>query len=322
MISRRGFVRNQAVSMAGLAVAPWTLKGFEVGNRSTLDKLNFTMSLNPGAIGAKFNQSEILDLAIKFGYSAITCLPNDLSAMDSGEMDAFLAKMKTHKISWGSAGLPIDFRKDEATFKEGLAKMPATCAAMEKAGATRMNTWIMPSNAHYTYRTNFSLHQSRLKDAANIAGHHGVRLGLEYVGPKTLLTRSRFPFVRTLVETKELIAAIDENVGVVLDSFHWYCAEESKTDLLTLDNRDIIAVDLNDARSGFDVADQIDGKRELPMATGVIPLQDFMDALVIIGYDGPLRAEPFNQPLRDMDDEAAVKATYDAMAKAFALVTG
>ena len=74
--------------------------------------------------------------------------------------------------------------------------------------------------------------------------------------------------------------------------------------------------------SGFDVADQIDGKRELPMATGVIPLQDFMDALVIIGYDGPLRAEPFNQPLRDMEDEAAVKATYDAMAKAFALVAG
>lgn len=320
MITRRGFVTKQALAMAGMAVAPWSMTGAHHGSSTMPGSKKFTMSLNPGAIGAKFNQAEILDLAIKYGYSAITCLPNDLIAMSGNEMQAFAMKMKENKISWGSAGLPIDFRKDEATFKEGLAKMPAACAAMEKVGATRMNTWIMPSNAHYTYNTNFALHQSRLKDAANIAGHHGVRLGLEYVGPKTLLTRSKYPFIRTMAETKELIAAIDENVGFVLDSFHWYCAEEDKTDLLTLDNRDIIAVDLNDARSGFEVADQIDGKRELPMATGVIPLKDFMDALVVIGYDGPLRAEPFNQPLRDMDDEAAVKATYEAMAKAFALV--
>jgi predicted xylose isomerase-like sugar epimerase len=45
-----------------------------------------------------------------------------------------------------------------------------------------------------------------------------------------------------------------------------------------------------------------------------------MDALVEIGYDGPIRAEPFNQALRDMDDIAALKATADAMKKAFNLV--
>ena len=56
------------------------------------------------------------------------------------------------------------------------------------------------------------------------------------------------------------------------------------------------------------------------MATGVIDMQSFMSALVEIGYDGPTRAEPFNQALRDMEDEAALKATYDAMKKAFDLV--
>jgi hypothetical protein len=43
--------------------------------------------------------------------------------------------------------------------------------------------------------------------------------------------------------------------------------------------------------------------------------------LVEIGYDGPTRAEPFNQPLRDMDDEDALKATADAMKKAFKLAS-
>ncbi len=314
MLTRRKFLTQQVAVVSGLTVAPlWKF--------AAPTKRVFTMSLNPGAIGAKFNQDEILDMAIKYGYSAITCMPNDLMAMDDDKLGGFLMKMAEHKIQWGSTGLPIDFRKDESTYQAGLAKMPGTCAAMERAGATRMNTWIMPSHAEYTYKTNFELHRRRLKDAANIAGHHGVKLGLEYVGPKTLLTRSKYPFIRTMAETKDLIAAIDEsNMGFVLDSFHWYCAEESATDILTLDNDDVVAVDLNDARSGLKVADQIDGKRELPMATGVIPLQGFMDALVQIGYNGPCRAEPFNQPLRDMEDEAAVSATYEAMAKAFALV--
>jgi sugar phosphate isomerase/epimerase len=82
----------------------------------------------------------------------------------------------------------------------------------------------------------------------------------------------------------------------------------------------IITVDLNDARAGYTADEQIDGKRELPMATGVVDIKSFMEALVEIGYDGPVRAEPFNQPLRDMNNEDALKATYNAMSKAFALV--
>ena len=39
-----------------------------------------------------------------------------------------------------------------------------------------------------------------------------------------------------------------------------------------------------------------------------------------LGYDGPVRAEPFNADLRKMPDEEAVAATARAMKKAFALI--
>ena len=99
--------------------------------------------------------------------------------------------------------------------------------------------------------------------------------------------------------------------------FTGYCAGETKEDLLTLTNKQIVAVDLNDARTGFSADDQIDGKRELPSATGEIDLKAFLSALISIGYDGPVRAEPFNQPLRDMEDDEALQATYQAMKKSF-----
>ena len=46
----------------------------------------------------------------------------------------------------------------------------------------------------------------------------------------------------------------------------------------------------------------------------------FLNVLVDLGYDGPVRAEPFNRELRELPNEEAVAATARAMRKAFALI--
>ena len=79
-----------------------------------------------------------------------------------------------------------------------------------------------------------------------------------------------------------------------------------------------MACDLNDAPAGIPIDEQIDNRRELPAATGVIDLKSFLGVLVEIGYDGPIRAEPFNKALNDMDDREAVAATAKALRIAFA----
>ncbi|MEM8528347.1 MAG: sugar phosphate isomerase/epimerase family protein [Bacteroidota bacterium] len=284
-------------------------------------KRRFKMCLNPGIIGVSANQLELLEYADRFGFEAITVNLDEMVKMDKAERTAFVDQMKEKGLSWGSTNLPIEFRKDEATFNQHLAELPAKAAALQAVGGTRVNTWIMPTHDTLTYLENFQQHQKRLKATANILGYYDIRLGLEYVGPKTLMTRDKFAFVRTMKEGKELIAGIDEpNVGFVLDSFHWFCAGETMADVLTLEQKDIVTVDLNDARKNFTADEQIDGKRELPMATDVIDMKSFLQALVAIGYDGPVRAEPFNQVVNDMGNEAAIKATKIAMDKAFALV--
>ena len=51
-------------------------------------------------------------------------------------------------------------------------------------------------------------------------------------------------------------------------------------------------------------------------STGVIPIKDFVAALVDIGYDGPARAEPFNAALNALDDDAACAKTIAAVKQA------
>lgn len=280
------------------------------------------MSLNTGAIGVNVSQEKALECAIKHGFEAINCNSQELMKWESSKRKAFKEKLDAKEISWGSAGLPLDFRKSASTYQMGLKALPKAAKAMEDAGASRMNTWIMPTQGERTYLENFKLHKKRIKEISNILGHHGIRFGLEYVGPKTLMSRDKFSFIRTMAELKELIHAVDEdNLGIILDSFHWFCAGESEADILSLDNKDIVAVDLNDARANISADEQIDGKRELPGNSGVIDLKTFLGALILIGYDGPIRAEPFNKVLNDMEEEAALKATYQAMRKSFDLVS-
>lgn len=284
-------------------------------------KRKFSLCLNPGNIGVKADQKQLLQMAIKYGYESIIAMPEQLVEFSEDEMKEFNKERIENNITWGSGVIPVQFRKDEATFRKGLADLSKYAKALQIAGVTRMNTWIMPTHPTLSYIANMKEHADRLRLCAVILGQYDIRLGLEYVGPKTLMARQRYPFIRTMGECLELIKNIGQpNVGLVLDSFHWYCAEDSAEDIMKLTPADIVTVDLNDARSDLTRDLQIDGTRELPTATGVIDLKAFLESLIAIGYDGPVRTEPFNQPIRDMEDEKALQFNMDSLKKALELI--
>ena len=163
----------------------------------------------------------------------------------------------------------MDFRGDEGPFRTGLKGLPEFAASLKRAGAGRVGTWIKPGHDRLTYLANFRQHAERLREVAAILGDHGLRFGLEYVGPKTSWTAARFPFVHTMAEMKELIAEIGrDNVGLVLDSWHWYNAGETDADIRSLSPREVVACDLNDAPAQLPIDQQRDLLRELPCATG------------------------------------------------------
>ncbi len=284
-------------------------------------KRQFRICLNPGSIGVELSQQAMLDSAIKYGFEAIVPYPDQLSTMRDKGLDGFMAKMKDNNITWGTANLPVQFRASAPDFRSDFARLNEAAFALETSGVKRMSTWIMPTHNDLSYRRNFDQHTRRLKEVAQLLADHDIMLGLEYVGPKTLMTRDKYSFIRTMSECLELISAIDEpNVGLQLDAFHWYCAGESEQDILNLDPKYIVTVDLNDAKAGRTADQQLDWERELPTESGVIDIESFLMALLKIGYDGPVRAEPFNNELNKLDNEQALQKTIAAMRKTISLI--
>lgn len=308
-MDRRDFLRTAGASALALGAG---LSG----------ERRMRIALTPGSIGVgATSQKQLNELAARHGFEAVEPRTAELAGMSDGQRAELKADLAGKRLAWAAAGLPVEFRKDEAAFREGLAKLPGLAAGLQQAGATRVGTWLSPSHPDLTYLANFRRHAERLREVAKILKDHGLRFGLEYVGTQTLRINRRYAFVHTMAETRELIAEIGTgNVGLVPDSWHWWQAGDTEADLLALRNEDVVSVDLNDAPAGVPKEAQRDGARELPGATGVIDLAPFVNALQTIGYDGPVRPEPFNKALNDLDDEAACAASAAALRKSMALI--
>src|ERR1035437_4593011 len=217
-----------------------------------------SIHLSCGALGIEASPTDAIDYAARYGFDVVDADGRYLGDLLQTELNRILDGMREKKIGWAMAGFPTEFRKDDAAFSESLKTLPAYAAGLERAGVRRVTTWISPNSADLTYLENLRTHARRLREAASILIDHGIRFGLEYVGPKTSWSTKRFPFVHTMAEMKELMAEINRpNVGFVLDSWHWYTAGESKKDLLTLRPEQVVSVDLNDAPAGIPVDQQM-----------------------------------------------------------------
>jgi sugar phosphate isomerase/epimerase len=318
IMNRREFMQGTS------ALATWAaLSGPVKAAGNAPSRRAFKLALTPGSIGVNVaSQRELNALAQKHEFEAVEPRSAEIAVMSVAQIAEMKADLASKNLVWAAAGLTVDFRKDNATFRDGLAQLPKIAAGLQSAGVKRVGTWLGPSSDELTYRANFRQHVERLGEVARILNDHDLRLGLEYVGTQLLLVGKRYPFVHTLAETRELIAEIGTgNVGLVLDSWHWWTAGDSAGDLLTLQNSDVVSVDLNDAPKDILKSHQKDNSRELPAATGVIDVAAFLGSLMKIGYDGPMRAEPFNQAINALDNDSACAAASTSLRNAIRLIT-
>ena len=318
-LTRRQFLSTGAA--AGVAMLPNVAMLASVKAPAEMPQRKFYGILSLGRLGFRAGFPKSLELTVKHGFEGLDPDPNYFSTLGDEGLKRLLDELQAKNLRFGAAGLPVEFRNDEAQFNDGLRKLPPTADILQRAGVWRVSTWVVPCSNDLTYLQNLRQHAQRLRQCAQVLADHGQKLGLEYVAPRTLWRSQRHPFIHTLSEMKELIVAIGtNNLGIQLDSWHWFNAEETDKDLMTLRGSDVLTVDLNDAPVGLSLDQYQDDHRELPAATGVIPVKNFLSSLAQIGYDGPIQAEPFNAVLRAMPLDQACASASAAMRKAFNLM--
>ncbi|PWH07284.1 sugar phosphate isomerase/epimerase [Brachybacterium endophyticum] len=258
-------------------------------------------NLSAGALGLSLDLPTAVDLAAKHGFGGVDPDLDHFRTLGGASAVAeFAASVRERGLEWGMTGLPVPLDAPAEEFRRALVDLPEALELLTAAGVTRVGTWLRPMHDDRDHCVNWRLHAGRLALVGELLADAGLRIGLEYIGPKTLWSTERFPFIHSLREARELISDSGaDNVGLILDSYHWYTAGESTADLAGLTDADIVSVDINDARDDRERDEQQDLDRRLPFATGVIDVPGFMDSVRAAEYSGPVKVEPFMKELAE-----------------------
>lgn len=273
-------------------------------------------NMSPGAIGIRADFRTTLALAANDGWQGIDLPVGEaltLAAETSVEQVAALVGESGLRL--GGWGLPLNWRVpyDSAALDE----LGRQAALAQTLGATRVYTWLMPCSDDLPFRENFDFHVRQLQPVARVLAEHGCRLGLEFIGPRTLRAGKRYGFIYSPEAMLWLAQSIGPNVGLLYDCWHWYTAAGAPSDIRALRADDIVYVHVNDAPTSVALEEQLDQVRRVPGATGVIDITGFLQALAEIGYDGPVTPEPFEPRLGQMAPGAASAEVGAAMRAIF-----
>ncbi len=271
--------------------------------------------LSPGAIGIKMALPDALELAAATGFEGLEFNIDEAASLAEQHGIEYVKEMFVNSsLRVGNWGCPVEFRRGDAAYEESLKDLPRLASVAQQLGATRCATWMLPFSDELQFMAHFDLFTQRLRPIAQILADHDLQLGLEFVGPHTLRQGHKYSFISTCDGMLGLCSAIGTgNVGLLLDSFHWYTSHGEAQDVAGLRNQDIVLVHLNDGIAGRGPDEQIDSERALPGETGVIDLATFLGELKTLGYDGPVVVEPFSARLKSMTPRDAATATRQSL---------
>jgi 2-keto-myo-inositol isomerase len=142
-----------------------------------------------------------------------------------------------------------------------------------------------------------------LIELSDIATPYGVKIALEFVGhPKCT--------VNTFGQAYDIIETVDrENVGVVLDCFHFHAMGSKMEDLKAADPSKIFILHIDDTED-FPIGFLTDEDRVWP-GLGAIDLDGILSTLKEKGYNGAVSVELFRPEYYQLDAEEAIQTAKE-----------
>lgn len=296
LISRRA-------ALAAFSVAPFALKAQPAPHHMFL-------ALNSVLLSGRVPWPQFAELAAKTGFPGTDIMLG--AAMKQGAPATNELLEHLHVLP-AAIDFPVEFRKDDSTFRQSLAKLAPAAEFAAAIHCPRMITYIMPSSdtpkeeLRQTYKARFT-------ESAKILARYHVRLGLEFLGPLELRKKFKYEFIWRMPEMLQFAKECGPNVGLLLDSWHWHHAGATTQDIINAGKSRIVHVHFNDSPNL--PPEQIRDNHRLLPGEGVINLTGFLQALQSIGYRDALSAEVFGE-MAGVSPETAAKKALDASVAVF-----
>ena len=262
------------------------------------------IALNSVLVNNRVKWPAFPQLAHAAGFPGVDVMLKPAMEAGPGATNALLKRLNLRPAA---IDFPVEFRKDDLTFETDLAQLDGKAKFAADINCPRMVTYVMASSDTPREQVR-ELYKKRFSMSATVLARHNVRLGLEFLGP-VQFRKAKYEFIWRMNDMLALAKECGENVGLLLDAWHWHHAGGTTDDILNAGRERIVHIHFDDAPNL--PPEQIHDNQRLLPGEGVINLTGFLQALKQIGYRDALSVEVFGR-MNNETPEAAARRGYEA----------
>ncbi|WCK56429.1 2-keto-myo-inositol isomerase [Aneurinibacillus sp. Ricciae_BoGa-3] len=256
------------------------------------------------------NLAKDLELCDKQGYDYIEIRTMDKlpEYLKENSLDQLAEFFRTHHIKPLAFNALVFFNnRDEAGYKQIINEFKEMMEAAKKLGVKYVVAVPLVTQQKILKQHIKSSCVHVLKELSDIAQPYGVKIAVEFVGHPQCT-------VNTFGQAYDIVETVNrENVGLVLDCFHFHAMGSDLEDLKKADGSKIFILHIDDTED-FPIGFLTDEDRVWP-GLGAIDLDSILSTLKQIGFSEVVSVELFRPEYYKMDAEVAIKVAKETTVK-------
>ena len=273
-------------------------------------------NLNPSFLGVTGHQSEIIELALTYGFGGIDMNVQEFATrVQRKGLDYARRLIDSAGIRISTFALPLDWDTDDDEFKKSLERLPEWAEVAAAVGCHRCLAVVAPAGDKRPYHENFELHRHRFAEICKALDTQDIRLGVGFRAAEYLRKDQAFQFIHDFDAINLLVNMTEaDNIGLLLDVWEVFVAGGNLDAIRLLKPEQIVAVEVAEWASDVEPADVDEKSRLQPNdPRGRIDIPAVIRLLSEMGYDGPVTPTPSRGALATRRRDAIVKQTGEAI---------
>jgi sugar phosphate isomerase/epimerase len=276
-------------------------------------------SLSTLALGVSGRQSELIELALTYGFRSLDLdFADIIKRARARDIESATRLIRSAKIRLATFALPIDWRGDDTSFQSALVDLKECAEIAQSLEAEGCIAAVLPGGSDLPYHENFEFHRRRFAEIGSTLQPFGIRLGLAFLAAPSHRDGETYPFIYQAETMLTLIKTIGHpNVGLALDTWNWHVGGGAQDQLAELQASQIVDVRLANVPLDADLTKIREEERELPHQEGQVDCAGILRQVAQLGYEGPVAVFPHASRFTGMTRDAIVQQACAAFDETF-----
>ncbi len=266
-------------------------------------------------LGISGRQSELIELALTYGFRGIDVDMTDMvkrsQRTDFNDASKYL---RAADILVGGFNADVQLDADDEKFTAQLATLHPLAETAAKLEAKRAFISLPPGSDRVAYPEYFEQVSSRLNQIGAILAVKDIKLGVSLNASKEGAEGKAFETIRNVDGFTALIKSVSaQNVGYVIDSWHWFVGGGTIDQLKAIDPARVVIVRMADLPADVDPAEAKMSDRVIPALEGRIDQVSIVKWLSENGFKGPVLPSSSAAKAKGQTRESIVNKAQEAI---------